>query len=103
MAVTLVNTFNLDDAGVTHELEGASSVTAVTIAGRTFLYVAAELDSGPSSFEVAADGSFTQVDFLSFTSMRQIHAVSVDGQVFLLSNNLSRTSSLQPSRWPMAF
>jgi hypothetical protein len=87
MAVTLVNTFNLDDGGVTHELEGASSVTAVTIAGRTFLYVAAELDSGPSSFEVAADGSFTQVDFLSFTSMRQIHAVSVDGQVFLLSNN----------------
>jgi 6-phosphogluconolactonase (cycloisomerase 2 family) len=89
MAVTLINTFNLDDGGATHELETVGSVTAISFAGRTFLYAAALNDFGPSSFEVNADGSFTEIDVLAFSSVGQVHVAFVDGQPILLASQFT--------------
>lgn len=60
---TLTNTDNVDDAAdVDFLLDGVVALTTAVVGTRTFLFVAGSVDDGISVFEVAANGTLTNVD-----------------------------------------
>lgn len=57
----------VDGAAPELELEGATAVTTAVVGSKTFLFVASIVDDGVSVFEVATNGSLTNVDNVTDT------------------------------------
>ena len=97
MALTLVHTdsvFDFEDPDF--NINGASAANALTINGRTFLYVSAAAD-GVSVFEVAADGTLTHVDNFAddadtaLANAQDVFTFSINGQPFVFASSLGES------------
>ena len=76
----------------TLELAGALGVHALTVGGRTFVYVAGRADFGLSVFELGSDGSLTSVqtlrenDTLELREASNFASATVGGVTYLYAN-----------------
>src|SRR3990172_1701790 len=95
MALTLVNTDNVDDSdGSNFELASVFGVTTAVVDGRTLLFTAARADNGVSVFELAADGTLTSVrdepdrGDLELDGASSVAPADIGGQGFLFAGGL---------------
>ncbi|MGH6735216.1 MAG: M10 family metallopeptidase C-terminal domain-containing protein [Methyloceanibacter sp.] len=99
MAVTLVNTDNVvDDASLA--IDTPTNMTAISFAGRTFLYVLGSFDDGFSVFELDTDGTLTNRENVTdggpLHLVNSIGSTTVDGQPFLFTSGDNGFSAYIP-------
>jgi len=79
----------VDSDNIGYELDSPNALTVVTVDGGTFLYVGSALDRGVSVFQVASDGSLSNVQNVADTADLEISSAIVSdsfvlsGQTFL--------------------
>ncbi|MEB8385621.1 hypothetical protein OO012_00145 [Rhodobacteraceae bacterium KMM 6894] len=89
----LANRYNIDDLiSPLFNLDGARGIEAITVAGRSFVYVAGFLDDGFSSFELLSDGSLSNIenidsaDLSALESATNIQTVTTESGTYLYVN-----------------
>ncbi|MGH6735227.1 MAG: hypothetical protein ACRECX_04000 [Methyloceanibacter sp.] len=75
MAVTLVNSFNVQD-NATLELDGAFTVTTAVVGGTSLLFVGGVDDDGISVFSVSANGTLTNVANVADNATLELEGVA---------------------------
>ena len=85
---SLSNVANVSDTGAL-ELDGAYSVTTVSVGGITYLFVAGFNDDGVSAFRVGSDGSLSNV-----ANVSDIGALALDGANSVTTASVGGTTYL---------
>jgi 6-phosphogluconolactonase (cycloisomerase 2 family) len=88
--LSLTNVENVDDGdNVALELDGVSSLTTAVVGSKTFLFACSRVDDGVSVFEIASNGSLTNVDNVTddttweLDGASAVHVAKIAGTTYL--------------------